>query len=304
MKILLTGSKGLLGINFLENFSKKYKIFAISYHNKDNLKFNNTSFLDLDIRKTNELKRQITKFSPNLIIHAASYGDVDFCQNHKREAYRLNTLVTENIAKMCKKQSIKLIFLSTNAIYDGTKPPYNEKSVPNPVNHYGATKLEAEQRILKTSPNFIILRAMTMYGWNQPSERQNPATWIKEKLENGEKINMVNDIYNNALYVYSAAQIMDKLINKWTAGEVFNIAGSDCINRFEFAKKIANTFKYDSSLINPVKSSFFKQSGPRPKNTCFNTNKIRKYLNYKIWTTDQGLTHMKEKNPSFLDHYM
>lgn len=299
MKILLTGAKGLFGVNFLNNFSTKHRILATYHQNNHTINFENTKFVKLDIKDTALLQKLISRYAPDVVIHGASLGDVDYCQNNKRKAYQVNVEATANIARVCKKQRIKLIYFSSNAIYNGNKPPYSENSAPNPINYYGYTKLAGEQKIKLENPDFIILRLITMYGWNEKSERQNPATWIIEKLKNEKKIKMVDDVYNNHLYVVSATSIVNKLLNKWASGETFNIAGADCLNRFEFATEIAKVFKFGSDGIEHVKNDFFKQIAPRPKNTCFRTDKIKRYLGCKIWSTHEGLSHMQKNYPSF-----
>lgn len=293
MKILLTGAKGLFGVNFLNNFSDKYKILATYNKNKNPYLFPNTDFIKVDIKNSKEFKKIFLDFRPNVLIHAASTGDVDFCQKNKKKAYQINTIATQNIAKICKKNNVKLIYLSSNAIYDGKSGSYSEKSRSKPINYYGYTKLEGEKKIRAENPDFMILRLNTMYGWNLKDERQNPATWIIEKLQKKQKIKIVSDIYNNHLYVFSAVKITNDLISKWKSFDIFNISGANCIDRYEFAQQIAEIFKLDKNLIGSVKNDFFGQIAPRPKNTCFNVEKIKKYLSCKIWTTHEGLSHMK-----------
>lgn len=297
MKILLTGSKGLFGINFLDEYSKKHQVLALYHQNTRSLNFENTEFVKQDIRDTIGLKKIFKTFNPEAVLHAASNGDVDYCQKNKKEAYAINVKATEQIARLCKQNNARLVYFSTNAIYDGSKPPYGEKSKPNPINYYGKTKLEAEQKIKAINPNFNILRLITMYGWNERRERSNPATWVIESLRTKKKIKVVDDVYNNHLYVGTATKITNELLKKWRNGNIFNVAGADCINRYQFAKKVADVFDLDSSLIESVKSSFFQQIAPRPKNTCFNPEKISSYLNMKLTSTRVGLLKMKKEQP-------
>ena len=136
-----------------------------------------------------------------------------------------------------------------------------------------------------------------MYGWYQRGGRPNPATWVIDKLRKKEKINVVNDVYNNHLWAGQAANVIWKIIKSSIQQETYNMAGKNCISRYELALKVAKAFNLDSSLILPVKSSFFKNLAARPKNTCFNTAKIEKELKIKPLSVDEGLRLMiKEEN--------
>lgn len=295
-KILVVGSRGLLGLNFINSCFKKYQIYATFFKNEHFRRIENVKYLPLDIRDKNKVASLIRKIKPNFLVHAASQGDVDLCEKNKKEAYLVNVTGTQNIAVSCQKNNVKLIYLSTNAIYDGKNPPYSEISKPSPINYYGFTKLEGERVVSEICKDFMVLRLNTMYGWNDQNERNNPATWVIQKLKNREEIKVVNDIYNNHLYVVSAINILDKVINNWRSREYFNIAGGECIDRFQFALKITKVFDIDQQLIESVNSSYFPTIAPRPKNTCFNTQKMTRLLKNQPWSLEEGLIHMKN-NP-------
>lgn len=157
------------------------------------------------------------------------------------------------------------------------------------------TKYAAEEEIKANTPNYVVLRLMTMYGWNHRGERQNPVTWMIEKLSKKEKINVVNDIYNNHLWAGQAAEVLWKIIKEDRSNKIYNMAGAQCISRFNLALKVAQVFKFDKSLITSVPSSFFKNIAPRPKNTCFETTKIEKELGVKPLKILEGLQWMKNE---------
>ena len=111
-----------------------------------------------------------------------------FCEKNKKVAYKINVKGTENMIKVCYKNKAKLIFISSNAVFDGSNPPYSEKSKVHPVNYYGKTKVISEKMIMKSNVDYAIVRLILMYGWNHPKERENPVTWLINKLKNGRKI--------------------------------------------------------------------------------------------------------------------
>lgn len=280
-KIVFTGITGLLGGYFLKSKDPSYEIIGVS-----------SKIIDIaDKRKVLDF---IKKGNPKIIIHAASLGNVDYCEKNPNEAYKVNVEGTKNIIKAAKQIKAKIIFLSSNAVYDGVNPPYDEKSMTNPIDVYGKTKVEGEELIIKSNLNYCILRLITMYGWPQLGGRTNPVTWVIDNLKKGQRINVVNDIYNNHLWAGQAAEVLWKIIEK-NIKEVYNIAGADCISRYDLALKVAKVFDLDSSLISPVSSDFFKSIAKRPKNTCFNTEKMEKELGIKPLGIDEGLRLMKQE---------
>ena len=292
--VLFTGATGLLGRYFFKSPPASYKLVG-TYNKNSSIK--NKDFFKLDITNKNEVLSLFKKVSPDIVIHAASLGNIDYCEAHKKEAEDVNVKGTDNVLYACRKIGAKIIFTSSNAVYDGEKPPYSENSPTNPLDVYGKTKVKGEKLVEKSGVPFVILRLMTMYGWPEKGGRGNPAVWVIGEVKNKRKINVVSDIYNNHLYAGQAADAVWKVIKGNRKNEIYNIAGEDCVSRFELALKVAEVFKLDVPLITPVKSNFFKSIAKRPRNTCFNTSKAQKELKYKPLNIMSGLKLMKNERP-------
>lgn len=280
-RIVFTGITGLLGGYFLKSKDPSFEIIGVSRKN-------------FDVKDKRKVLGFIKKINPKIIVHAASAGNVDYCEKNPDEAYKVNVEGTQNVIDAAKKTNSKIIFLSSNAIYDGESPLYDENKTPKPLDVYGRTKVEGENAVLKSNLNYCILRLITMYGWPQLGGRTNPVTWVIDNLKKGQRINVVNDIFNNHLWVGQAAVVVWKVIKENISG-IYNIAGADCISRYDLARKVAKVFDLDSSLISPVSSDFFKNIAKRPKNTCFNTLKMEKELGIKPLSVDEGLMLMKQE---------
>lgn len=284
-KIVFTGITGLLGGYFLKKKQPRYEVIGISSK-------------DFDVTDKKKVIDFINKINPAVIVHAASLGNVDYCEKHPDEAIKVNVEGTKNIIEATKRVKGKIIFLSSNAIYDGENPPYHEESRPNPIDVYGKTKAKGEKLVKESNLDFVIVRLITMYGWPQVGGRANPVSWIIENLKKGERISVVSDIFNNHLYAASAAAVLWKIIEKNIKRDVYNIAGADNISRYDLALKVAEIFKLDPSLITPVSSSFFKNIAKRPRDTSFNTKKMEKKLGIKPLSIDEGLRLMREEATS------
>lgn len=297
-KILFTGGKGLLGKYFLRNISKDYFVFATYLLNKEHKSIHrNIKYVKLDILNKSSVIKVLNDYRPEIIVHAASLGNVDYCEQHKSKAWNINVGGTINVAEESRKIKASMVYLSSSVIFDGVHPPFSEKSSANPLDYYGKTKLEAEKEVTKRHPDNVIVRLTTMYGWNNKNERLNPVSWTIQQLMRGKETKVVNDIYNSYLYAGDASSILWKIILKNKAKEIYHVSGPECISRFDLALKVAKIFHLDTKLLIPVPSDYFVNIAPRPKNTCFDIKKIQTSLHVQPVDVLSGLRLMKnEKN--------
>lgn len=292
MKVFITGSTGLLGSALLRLAPSVHKLYA-SYNINTLVPNVLCDYRHMDITDAVEVEKVIGKIKPDVVIHTAAIATPDYCDKHQKEATAVNVGGTKNILAACKKAGAKIIFITTNGVYDGKKAPYAEDAAANPIDWYGKTKVEGEMLTEKSGVTYMIARLITMYGWNNPRERQNPVTWQQVILgENKTPLNMVSDMYNNFLYSDEAARAIWAAIERGTWGEKFNIAGKNCVSRYDFSVHIARAFGHDTKMIYPVKMDYFKNFVPRPKNTCFVTKKMSQVLEVEPVSTSQGLKHM------------
>lgn len=289
--VLFTGGTGLLGKYFFASTPTGFKSIGTFNTNQSKRK----DFYGLDITRKHEVFLLFTKLKPDIVVHAASIGSVDYCEAHKDEAKTINVNGTRNVLEATQEIGARLIFTSSNAVFNGKSSSYHEESDTDPLDYYGKTKVEGE-RIIQASDNpYVIVRLMTMYGWPPKGGRGNPVSWVIEELRKKRKINVVSDIYNNHLYAGHAASILWKIIKKNKKNQIYNIAGKDCVSRFELANAVADVFDLDKSYINPVESDFFKKIAPRPKNTCFDTSRMQTDLGIRPFSITLGLKKMRDE---------
>lgn len=291
MKILFTGITGLLGNYFIKE--KRNKYFVSGTYSSNKVNYEGVDLFKLDVRDKKKVLELINKINPQVVVHAVAIGNVDYCEKNPKEAYEVNVEGTKNVLEGCMDVGAKIIFISSNAVYDGKNPFYSEKSLKNPLEVYGKTKKKAEDVVIKSGVPYVLIRLMTMYGWQPKGARLNPVTWVIEQLKNKNQIKVVDDIYNNHLWAGQAADVIWKIIQENRNNEIYNIAGKDCVSRYELALKVAEVFNLNSSLISPVKNSFFKSLAPRPKNSSFDTTKIQNDLKIKPLGIIEGLRAMK-----------
>jgi|SRR3989338_750161 len=275
MKILITGSNGFLGKKIMDILSKKFDVVGIDRES--------------DITKKEAINK-IKEIKPDIIIHTAAYTNVDKCEIEQNLCYDINVNGTKNIVEAAKLINAKLIHISTDFVFDGTKENYNEKDIPNPINYYSKTKYDAEE-IIKKNPDHIILRSSVLYGYNDENDNPNFFKWVFENLKNNKKIRVVNDQINNATLIDDICYAIIKLINQ---KGIFNAVGSEPISRYDFALKIAETFNFNKDLIEEITSEELNQKAIRPKNTSLDISKITS-LGIKMSSIEEGLLKIKRQ---------
>ena len=268
MRLFVTGHKGLLG-------SKIVKYSGIFPKER------------VDITKK-EIFTSIRKVNPDVVIHCAAFTNVDECEIQKEKAWEVNVIGTENVAKACQNIGAKMIYVSTDFVFDGKKGMYKETDKTNPINYYGKTKLEGEKKVQEICKNYVIARTSVLYGWH---EKLNFVTWVIEQLKHKNKINIVTDQYTSPTFADNLAKVLLEIAEKDIQG-LYHITGSERINRYDFALKIADRFDLDKSLITPISSEELNQKAERPKDSSLCVEKIKNKICTKLLNIDEGLKRM------------
>ncbi len=243
-----------------------------------------------DITNENEVKKIIEKENPDVIIHCAAMTNVDLCEDKKDLAYNINGNGTGFLAKAADNINAKIIYVSTDFVFDGTKGYYKEEESVNPLGIYAKSKYEGEVQLKQYCDDWAIARVSVLYGWHK---RLNFTTWVINELRQHNKINIVTDQINSPTLADNAAEAIFKIAEKNKKG-IFHTAGNDAINRFDFTRKIADAFDLDDSLINPTTSEQFVQKAPRPRDSSLNVDKVKKELGIKMETCSESLKRMAD----------
>jgi dTDP-4-dehydrorhamnose reductase len=232
---------------------------------------------------------------PDVVIHTAAMGNVDFAEKNRDITRHINVDGTQVVVDLCRAFNARIIYLSTNAVFDGLNPFYSETAPLSPINYYGQLKVDAENIVQKSGLNWTIVRSIMMYGWPYPGGRDNPVVSWTRSLKEKKPIKVVDNIYSKPLPASSCAEIIWAIDQQSRTG-IYHAAGRDHISLYQFALETADVFELDAGLIEPVPDSYFPQIAPRPKDTSFDTSKIEKELNIQPIPIRDGLLAMKLEN--------
>ncbi|KFM22151.1 Spore coat polysaccharide biosynthesis protein SpsK [Marine Group I thaumarchaeote SCGC AAA799-B03] len=290
-KILIFGGSGLVGSVFIESSKDLFEI--ISIYNTNSHQIHNVISKKIDfLNERQKISSIIENQKPDVIINTVAYPSVDFCEFNHNLTDQLHVDVVKDIVSTASRINCKVIFLSTDAVFDGKiNKKYTEEDVPEPVNYYGLSKLKAEQLVLE-NPHNVVLRTAVIYGWHEKSRFTN---WILGYLKENKKVDPFIDQFNTPTLVDDLVKSMIKIIELDVSG-LFHATGKTCINRFDFAKKLAISFGYDEKLVIPVTSKQKKQDAPRPKSTCLDSSKLENLINFQFMDIDHGISFILDKS--------
>lgn len=313
MKILVTGTTGLLGSNVVKVAAEKYGAEVIgTIHNTKPLKPLPCALEYMDIVDNRQVIEIIEKCKPDVVVHCAALVDAKILEESYNIGWKIFVEGTKNLANVCNKNNIKMIFVSSDWIFDGLNPPYRENSIPHPINYYGILKVVAETVVQLICKDYGIARVSGVYGINWAIPTQIPekpygfgslANYFLHKLQIGEEIKDWTDYINikaNPTLVSDAAKALIDIYVKGQIG-IFHCSGRECTTRIKLAKKVAKIFGFDEQLISTSfrdrndLSEWIGGNLRLPKETCLDVTETEKKLNRKNIGIKDGLIKFKKE---------
>jgi len=297
MKVLITGANGLLGQKLVDLYSlmPHHEVLATG---KGECRFpivaNTISYATLDITNQQEVISVFESFRPNVLIHTAAMTNVDECETDKKGCWQLNTKAVGYLITASEKIDCHIVHVSTDFIFDGTHGPLMETALPNPINYYGESKLEAEKFIMKSACTWAIARTVLVYGITHNMSRSNIILWVKNSLERGTKIKVVDDQWRTPTLAEDLANGCYLLAENKSTG-IFNISGKDFLTPYDMAIMTAEYFNLDKSLIEKTDGSKFQQTAKRPPKTGFIIDKASNILGYQPHSFKEGIAILAEQ---------
>ncbi len=258
MKILVTGAKGQLGSDVVSELEKrKHEVIGVDIE-------------EMDITKPEAVIRVMEQVKPEAVIHCAAYTAVDKAEDEKELCRKINSDGTKNIAKQCGKQSCKMIYISTDYVFDGTgERPWMPDDDRSPVNFYGQTKYEGEKYVQALAAKYFIVRISWIYG-------KNGANFVKTMLRLAEKqdeINVVSDQIGSPTYTADLKYLLSDMIESDRYG-IYHATNKGYCSWYDFAKEIFR-IKGLRVKVNPVTSNEFPSKAKRPKKRRLNLDALK-----------------------------
>lgn len=242
-KVLVFGGSGLVGSRFIKDYDRTFDIKS-------------PTAKEVDILNKDAVARITQEFNPDTIINFAAFTQVEEAENQKDDregiCYLINAVGAQNVALVCKEFDKKLIHISTEYVFDGTKSesPYTEEDKPNPINWYGQTKLFGEQFVLESGCQVTIVRISMPFSAFYELKKD-VARFFLEELKEGKEIKAIEDQRVTPTVVSDIANALKVILGSRVTG-LYHVSSTDSVTPLEFAKTIAEVFKLNYSLINSI----------------------------------------------------
>jgi dTDP-4-dehydrorhamnose reductase len=283
-KALIIGASGHLGNVFAKRMVKEYEVVATFCKNYSN-PVSGTQQIPLDIMNYREVGDVFNSTRPNLVIHCAAMTNVDKCEDNPKLAWDTHEVGTENVSQWCRKANSKLVYISTDSVFDGARGNYKETDETTPINVYGASKLRGE-KVAMWAKDYLIIRT-AFFG------HKGLAKWVMDNLKENKEIEMYRDVYFSPIFTEDLVDIILQMCEKNLQG-IYHVGGRGSWSKYEFGVYLARAFNLNPFLIKRVLVKTVKERVPRPKNISINVSKVETDLGIKMPTFTEGLKHFKE----------
>ena len=260
--LLVLGAKGMLGRDLMG-------ILNSSFSNEEVIGWD---IEEMDIQKEDESITKIEKIRPKIVIHLAAYTDVDGCELNKEKAFSVNAEGTKHVALAASKCRAKMVYLSTDYVFDGDKKePYLESDSPRPLNVYGLSKLKGEQYVQEWVKDSLIVRTQWLYG---PSGK-NFVTSILQQARKKAALSIVNDQIGSPTYTADLARAISELIQLDARG-IFHAANSDPCTWYAFGQEILKLSGVNQVRVIPISSRELGRPAARPPYSVLDCQKLKR----------------------------
>ncbi|WP_017733819.1 SDR family oxidoreductase [Nafulsella turpanensis] len=295
MKILVTGANGLLGQKLVKLLHQQQDVELLATsRGSGRFSEKGVAYASLDIENRENVQEVINRFKPHAIIHTAAMTNVDTCEQEREACWRANVTAVENLVEAAEAQQSFFVHLSTDFIFSGDSGPYSEEAEAAPVNHYGESKLAAEKVVQASKTPWAIVRTVLVYGITPGMSRSNIILWVKNGLESGKTLQIVDDQLRSPTLAEDLAEGC-LLVAKNRAEGIWHISGKEMLTPYDMAIKTADFFQLDKSLINRTDSTQFTQPAKRPPKTGFIITKAVERLGYKPHSFEEGIALLAEQ---------
>jgi dTDP-4-dehydrorhamnose reductase len=284
---LVIGASGLAGQSLIRTLRLRSKNVVGTFASRPR-----NGLRPLDFTDAGQIRECFTALQPKTIYLAAALTHVDYCEECPEDAQRRNVDAPKRIAQEAARLGAKLVFYSTEYVFDGKTGPYDEEAEPSPLSVYGKTKLAAERAIGEICADSLIIRTTVLYGWDQ--ESINFAMQIYARVKAEAEMTIPSDqIGNPTLADYLAEASVDLVLRKTTG--VVNVVGRDLVPRSEFAKALVKTFGGDPGRVIPVTTGSLKQKAARPLRGGLRTEKVTRLLGKEPISLAESLERLRSQ---------
>jgi dTDP-4-dehydrorhamnose reductase len=284
LRILITGASGLLGMNLALDAGRTHKVIGVDRSTLVSAPF---QVIKADLLDPDAIRHVFKESKPEAVIHCAALADVDACEANPELARRVNTEMPARLADMCARLKVRLLHISTDAVFDGQKADYYvENDRPNPIGVYSTTKYEGEKAVLQVNPLAIVAR-VNFYGWSISGKRS-LAEFFVNNLSNEKAVNGFTDVIFCPMLVNHLSEILIAMLERGLHG-LYNAVGPQAMSKYQFGVEVARKFGLQENLIAPQSVDKSSLTARRSHNLRLSTHKLSTELQLTLPDFSTGL---------------
>lgn len=285
MRVLITGVTGLLGLNLAwEAWQAGHEVVGVA--GRRALPGAPFPVLRADLRVPDAPAQVWRAAQPEAVIHCAALAHVDACEQQPDLAERLNAQVPSEFAALAAHDGVPLVYISTDAVFDGERGDYTETDVPNPPNAYARTKLAGERAVLEAYPQAAVVR-VNFFGWSL-SGRRSLAEWFLDNLQAGQPMRGFTDVFFCPLLANHLARLLLQIVERRLSG-LYHATSPLCLSKYAFGVALARRFGYDPALIRPSSVDEAGLQARRAHRLTLRSDKLARALGHPLPTWEEGL---------------
>lgn len=288
LSVLVTGASGFLGRKIYDTFSRQHKTVGTCFKKRDA----DMDFIPVNITNRIAVANLFSDINFDICVHAIGLADPDYCEAHKEEAWNVNFLGTKYVAEECLSCNVRLVYISTDYIFDGKKVGgYSEDDTPNPLQFYGKAKVEAE-RIVVELPTSLIVRIPVIYGFNNENDKETFVKVILKNLRAGDPVAVDDRQRRCPTLIDDIAEIIHLLTGMKQTG-IYHVASSEVLTKYDWALKIADVFELPRELISTKQDTV--QLACRPFDSKLKIDRLCKLGVSPPRNLTEGLSEMRRQ---------
>ena len=269
LRVLVIGGSGFIGRYLVRRLGEASRHDIRATYRSRPPPADGNSWRWVELTDTDALAGLFRQSRPEVVVHLAAMADVGACEREPGVAAAVNVDATSAIARLSQQHGARLVFVSTEYVFDGSKGFHAEDDAPSPNTHYGRTKHDAEQAVADLGDLGAIVRTSIVYGWPLQAHR-NFAPWLIERLRSGQPYHGATGVLRTPVYVEHLVDGIVRLVEKHHAG-IHHIAGRDWVSMCDFAQAVAEGFGLDHWLVIPDESAVNRGAGDRLGLNCART---------------------------------
>ena len=293
--VLITGASGFVGENLARRLSPEDQLHLAYGTCKPQA--TGAATFQIELARRDSFCRAMENLAVDVVVHAAALASPDACEKDPALAHAINVEGTDEVARWAAERGARLIYFSTDQVFDGKKGFYVEQDVPCPVNIYGRTKVEAEERVIRRCSDWVILRLALSYGAAR-GHRDDWTLRVRRAVAEGKTLRLFVDQIRTPAFAGDTAEAVHRLVRGVGRG-MYHLGGAERLSRFAFGQKIARVFGLPLDRLVPARMEEVQLVAPLVRDGSLVSTRISMDLDLTLCDVDTGLSRQKKEEEAF-----